>query len=332
RPLRSRRRLRSLPASVGVVGGRLRLLRRPARLQRLRQRHRNARMPTGPVSLPKRFLVGANYWSRAGGPRMWERFDEAMVKAELAALKAAGLDCLRVFAFAPTMMPRPPAVDDARLAAMARFATLAHEAGLAIFPTPLVGHMSGENFDFPAQGGRSLYADGELRAWQIALVRGVVGALRDHPAVAGWILSNEMPLWGGASWIGSAPGSDAGAIVDWARAMLQAVRDGDGARPVGTGDGMMASWPVRALAGDVDWVGPHVYYGDADPLRQAWNVDFVLRRAQALGKPVLLEEFGASSTQAGEAEHAAYVRESMLSAFGLGAAGAMVWCASDFDA
>ena len=61
-------------------------------------------MPTGPVSLPKRFLVGANYWSRAGGPRMWERFDETIVKAELAALKAAGLDCLRVFAFAPDQL------------------------------------------------------------------------------------------------------------------------------------------------------------------------------------------------------------------------------------
>ncbi|MDB4969617.1 MAG: beta-mannosidase [Myxococcales bacterium] len=292
-------------------------------------------MPASPVSpavgLPKRFAVGANYWSRAGGPRMWERFDETTVKAELAALKAAGLDCLRIFAFAPTMMPHPPAVDEAALAAMKRFAALAHEAGLSLYPTPLVGHMSGENFDFPGQGARSLYSDEELRAWQTALVRGVVGALRSEPNIAGWILTNEMPLWGGASWVGGSAGRDEGAIVEWARAMTAAVRSADGTRPVGTGDGMMSSWPTRALAGEVDWIGPHVYYGDVDPLRQAWNSDFVIRRAQALGKPVLLEEFGASSTQAGEAEHAAYVRESVLSAFGLGAAGAMVWCATDFD-
>ncbi len=113
-------------------------------------------MPTSPVSLPKKFLLGANYWSRAGGPRMWERFDEPTVRAELAALRAVGLDCLRIFAFAPSFMPAPPAVDEVMLARLARLAELAREAELGLFPTPLVGHMSGENFDFPEQRGRPL--------------------------------------------------------------------------------------------------------------------------------------------------------------------------------
>ncbi|HEX6835776.1 MAG TPA: beta-mannosidase, partial [Polyangia bacterium] len=195
--------------------------------------------------MPKRFLLGANYWSRAGGPRMWERFDEAVVCEELRALKAAGLDCLRMFAFVPSMMPQPPAVDDARLALMARFAALAEEAGLALFPTPLVGHMSGENYGFAERatnGERSLYRDPELRAWQTALVRAVVGAMREQPSVAGFILSNEMPLWAGA--VGLASGAPAADVVDWARAMTAAVRDADGTRPVGTGDGMMSGWPT----------------------------------------------------------------------------------------
>jgi endo-1,4-beta-mannosidase len=274
--------------------------------------------------MPRRFLLGANYWSRAGGPRMWERFDEAIVKEELRALRAAGLDCLRMFAFAPTMTPRPPAVDDVALATMARFADLAHEAGLSLFPTPLVGHMSGENFGLPGlPDGRALYSDREARAAQVALVRGVVAALRGKPNVAGWILTNEMPLWGG-----TAPDAE---IVSWAHELIAAVREADGTRPVGTGDGMMSGWPTRALAGVVDWIGPHVYYGDVDPLRQAFNGDFVLARARAAGRPTLLEEFGGSSTQAGELEHAAYVRESVLTALAAGSAGALVWCASDFD-
>jgi endo-1,4-beta-mannosidase len=275
---------------------------------------------TGAVTLPKRFLVGANYWSRAGGPRMWERFDEPVVRAELA---AAGVDSLRIFAFAPTMMPRPPVVEAAPLALMARFADLAHEAGLSLWPTPLVGHMSGENFGFAGQGARSLYTDAELRDWQEALVHGVVEALADKPNVAGWILTNEMPLWGGV-----APSEE---IVAWARALLACVRRADATRPVGIGDGMMAGWPTRALADEVDWIGPHVYHGDVDPLRQAFYSDLVLARARALGRPMLLEEFGGSSTQAGEPEHAAYVRESVLTAFAAGASGALVWCASDFD-
>ena len=281
------------------------------------------------ASLPKRFLLGANYWSRAGGPRMWERFDEAVVREELRALRAAGLDCLRMFAFAPSMMPSPPALDEARLALMGRFADLAAAAGLALLPTPLVGHMSGENYGFVGQGDRSLYRDPELRAWQTALVRGVVDALRGKTNVAGWILSNEMPLWAGA--VGLASGAPASHVVAWAHEMLAVVREADGTRPVGTGDGMMAGWPTRALADVLDWVGPHVYYGDVDPLRHAFNTDFVLARARAIGRPVVLEEFGGSSTQAGEAEHAAYVRESVLTSLAAGAAGALVWCASDFD-
>ncbi len=286
-------------------------------------------MPAGAVTLPPRFLLGANYWSRAGGPRLWERFDEAVVRQELRALKAAGLDCLRMFAFAPSLMPAPPAVDETMLARMARFAELAAEAGLALFPTPLVGHMSGENYGFPGQGDRSLYRDAELMAWQTALVRGVVRALADKPSVAGWILSNEMPLWAGA--VGLASGAPPDDVVAWGRAMTAVVRAADGTRPVGTGDGMMSGWPTRALADVVDWVGPHVYYGDVDPLRHAFNTDFVLARARAIGRPVVLEEFGGSSTQAGEAEHAAYVRESVLTSLAAGAAGALVWCASDFD-
>ncbi|MGZ3441555.1 MAG: glycoside hydrolase 5 family protein [Polyangia bacterium] len=278
--------------------------------------------------MPTRFLLGANYWSRAGGPRMWERFDETVVKEELRALRAVGLDCLRMFAFAQTMMPRPPAIDDAALALMARFADLAHEAGLSLFPTPLVGHMSGENFGFPGQSGfpgdGALYRDRALVDWQIALVRAVVGALRDKPNIAGWILTNEMPLWAGR-------GADDD-VVAWARALVAAVRDADGgAHPVSGGDGMMSGWPVRALADVVDWIGPHVYYCDVDPLRHAFNNDFVLARARAAGRPTLLEEFGGSSTQAGAVEHAAYVRESVLTALAAGASGALVWCASDFD-
>jgi endo-1,4-beta-mannosidase len=277
--------------------------------------------------LRRRFAIGANYWSRAGGPRMWSRFDAEVVRSELAQLRRAGLDSLRMFAFAPDFMPSPPLVEPAMLARLREFAALAESAGIDLFPTPLVGHMSGENFDFPGQNGRSLYRDPELLDWQEALVRAVVAALADRPNIGGWILTNEFPLWAGVPASGEAE--------SWARRLVTAVRELDATRPVGTGDGCMAGWPTAQLASSVDYIGPHFYYGDVDPLRQAWNSDFQLRSmqssAQSFGRPVLLEEFGGSSTQVGEVEHAAFVREVMLAAFGCGAAGAFVWCASDFD-
>jgi hypothetical protein len=78
-------------------------------------------------------------------------------------------------------------------------------------------------------------------------------------------------------------------------------------------------------------LAPHVYYADLDPLRQALHTDYALSAARARGRPVLLEEFGCSSSQAGEPEQAAYYRDSILAALGLGAVGAIGWCATDFE-
>ena len=272
-----------------------------------------------------RFLLGVNYWSRAGGPRMWDRFDAGVVRAELAQLRAIGLDCCRMFAFVPSFCKHPPAVEAEALRQLTSLAGWAAEAGIGLLPTALVGHMSGENYDFPGQAGRSLYADPELRAWQAALCGALAGALRDSPAVLGWVLSNEMPLW--------AQGSETD-IRAWCEQLTTAIRAAEGAsppRPIGTGDGAMAGFPTRALLPFVDYVAPHVYYGDLDPLRQAWQIDLAIRSLQPLGKPVLLEEFGCSTTQAGEREQAAYWREAVFAALGTGACGAIGWCYSDFD-
>jgi len=270
-----------------------------------------------------RFLLGVNYWSRAGGPRMWERLDAEVVARELQQMRAIGLDCCRAFAFAPAFMPRPPAVDGAARERFRAFLALAGEARVGVLATALVGHMSGENWNFPGQGARSLYADEELRSWQRALVTALVEDGRASGAVIAWVLSNEMPLWAGFG-----PTDD---VRRWCEELVAAARALDGARPIGTGDGAMPGFPTRALAPLVDYVAPHNYYADADPLRQAWATDLRIRELQPLGRPVVFEEFGASSTQAGERGQAAYYREVIAASLGAGARGAIGWCFSDFD-
>ncbi len=97
----------------------------------------------------------------------------------------------------------------------------------------------------------------------------------------------------------------------------------------------MGGFPTAEMAPLVDFVGPHVYSADLDPARQAHAVELArsnVPAALAPDKPILLEEFGASATQAGEAEQAAYFRETILSAFAVGARGAFGWCWSDFPA
>jgi endo-1,4-beta-mannosidase len=276
------------------------------------------------------FLLGVNYWSRPGGPRMWEdeRFDEVALGREIAEMRGLGLNACRAFLFLPSFMPEPPRVEPAKLDRLARFAERCTAAGLAVLPSLLVGHMSGENFDFPGQRGRSAYTDETVVGWERALAREAAARLRGSPAVSAWVLSNEMPLWGGPASVPT--------ITAWCKVLADELRAASGGVPVGSGDGVMNmkggqnGFDAAQLGGVLDYLGPHAYPADPDPLRQALYTEYAMRSLQHLGKPVVLEEFGCSSCQAGEAEQAAYWAENVYAAIGVGAAGALGWCFSDF--
>ena len=51
--------------------------------------------------------LGANFWSRTGGPLMWRSYDPAVVSAELAVLRRHGLTMTRSFFYWPDFMPGP---------------------------------------------------------------------------------------------------------------------------------------------------------------------------------------------------------------------------------
>ncbi|MEO7094437.1 MAG: isomerizing glutamine--fructose-6-phosphate transaminase, partial [Polyangiales bacterium] len=158
------------------------------------------------------------------------------------------------------------------------------------------------------------------------LVAAVAQALADEPAVIGWALTNEAPLWAGVHE-GRKP--LAATVLTWAERMIAAVR-AHSPLPIGLGDGQMGGFPNAALAARLDFVAPHVYYGDPDPLRQGLRFGHALALAARFGRPLLLEEFGGSSSQVGEHEQAALWSEAIFAAFTHGAHAALGWCWSDF--
>ena len=275
------------------------------------------------------FLLGVNYWSRAGGPRMWDRFDPSTVRRELRQMRAIGLDVCRSFCFIPDFMPRPPQVSRVMLPRLRQFLDLCQAERIHTIPSFLVGHMSGENHDFPGQRGRCLYSDPDLLRWQSALVHDVAEVCADHPAVAAYLASNEMPNWTGAA--------DPALVTSWGRSMRDAVRSQDPRRPFSLGDGVMNlgggdnGFDPLLLSDVVDFFGPHSYRVDTDPLRQALTAEYCIRSLTHLGLPVLLEEFGCSSSQASEKHQALYYREAIHTCLGAGGAGALGWCYSDLD-
>jgi endo-1,4-beta-mannosidase len=288
-------------------------------------------MSTVEVNAAPQVWLGVNFWSRAGGPRMWTNFDEEVVRKELNVLAQHGLNVTRSFFYLPDFMPAPDTIDEACCERYARFLDLSADAGLGTIPTFVVGHMSGENWDVPWRGGRDLYADGWMLAQQCWFAEQMAARFGGHEAVVGWLASNEMPLYGGVTT------PEYGR--SWGRMLAQAVRAGGANQPFSLGDGAWGietsgvenGFRLRELREVVDFFGPHVYPLESDITRQLLTAAFVCELSH-LGRPVVLEEFGVSSAFASDAHGATYYRQAMHGSLLAGATGWIGWNNTDFDA
>jgi endo-1,4-beta-mannosidase len=261
---------------------------------------------------------------------MWMHYDPAVVRDELRVLADHGCTVTRSFCYWPDFVPKPETLDEQVLDRFSDFLDAHAELGLETIPTFIVGHMSGENWDPPWRHGRDLYRDVWLVGQQAWFVREIAGRFHRH-AVAGWLLSNEMPLYGGRASIPE--------VTAWARILTQAVRAGGATQPISIGDGAWGvevsgednGYSLRALAPLVDFFGPHSYPMQDDPVRQFLTPAFACELAGSLGRPVVLEEFGVSSDFAADDHAAAYYRQVLHTSLLAGARGWLAWNNTDFD-
>jgi endo-1,4-beta-mannosidase len=275
--------------------------------------------------------LGANFWSRTGGPLMWRNYDPQVIRDELRVLREHGLSMTRSFFYWPDFMPEPDRVDEDMAARFADFLDRHAEAGMTTVPTFLVGHMSGENWDPAWRAGRDLYSDTWMVGRQAWFAGEMVRRFAGHPAVGGWLVSNEMPIYGG-----EAPRET---IAAWAQIIIDAVRAAGGTQPVSLGDG---AWGLEVSGHDsgfsvadsarlCDFVGPHIYPVDTDVIRQHYAAAWACELAGTFGAPVILEEFGVSSDFVCDASAAHYYRQVLHNTLLAGATGWMAWNNTDYD-
>ena len=262
---------------------------------------------------------------------MWTHYNPTVVREELAVLADHGCNVTRCFCYWPDFVPEPELLDEQVLARFSDFLNAHAELGLGTIPTFIVGHMSGENWDPAWRNGRDLYRDVWLVGQQAWFAGEIARRFGRHRAVVGWLVSNEMPLYGGPAT------SDE--VSAWARLVVQAVRAAGAAQPISLGDGAWGvettgrdnGYSLRRLAPLVDFVGPHVYPMEDDEVRQLLTAAFACELAGGFGRPVVLEEFGVSSDFASEANAAAYYRQVLHTTLLAGAQGWIAWNNCDFD-
>lgn len=274
------------------------------------------------------FILGVNYWSRHAGPLMWRKWDEEKVRAEIKQMKSLGMNTCRSFLYMPDFMPRPGHFDEEMLRRFATFLSICREEGFYTIPSFFVGHMSGENWDVPWREGRNFYSDPWMLRQEIAYVQRIVSLFKDEEAVLGWLLSNEIPLYGGNTT------RDIGYI--WARTICKAIKEIDPVHPVSIGDG---AWFLNGedngfnlddLSQVIDFIGPHSYPSETDSIRHSLIPAFLTQLAKTWGLPVLLEEFGCSNAHCNEEHQADYFRTTFHSVLINGGCGCLGWCFSDF--
>ena len=280
----------------------------------------------GPVN-----WLGVNFWSRRGGPLMWRDFDAAFVRAELEVLCSHGLGLTRSFFYWPDFHPEPNRIDDECVERYRQFLDLHTEIGMRTIPTFIVGHMSGENWDPAWRQGRDLYRDVWMVGRQAWFAGEMAKLFKDHPAIAGWLLSNEMPIYGSPA--------TREVVTPWVQAMVNAVRATGAAQPISTGDGAWGieitghdnGFSLREIAQYLDFVGPHVYRMETDLVRQHHMAAFVAELAGFTGRPVVLEEFGVTTDFSSERNAGHYYRQLLHNTLLAGATGWIAWNNTDYD-
>lgn len=303
------------------------------------------------------FFVGCNYWASHAGTRMWSQWDESAVENDLEALRAQGMEVLRVFPLWPDFQPieriytgggytrdirmgeQAPAGDDPGLDPVmvqrfSRLLELCRQKGLRVIVSLINGFMSGRLFAPPALQGRPLLSDAESVMWQIRFVSHMVSRFREDPCILAWDLGNECNNIENVASRAEA--------YRWTACVADAIKTADGTRPVVSGMHSLSPngiWSMCDQGELTDILTTHPYpywvrYCDAEPLDTVRPILHAacecLYYAGIGGKPCFVEEFGNMGPFiAGDEATSAYAGACLMTLWAHGCHGALWWCAFD---
>lgn len=305
------------------------------------------------------FWLGVNYWASHAGTDMWAKWDEDIVRRDLAALARAGAVSLRVFPlwrdFQPvtalygqghslreyrmagdTLPDNPWFLDGEMLRRFHVFCSIAEENGLSLIVGLITGWMSGRLYMPAALQGKNLFTDPEALYMQQLFICGFVSLMKEEKSIVAWDLGNECNCMDRAGSRGTA--------ANWTAMCTCAIRAQDAARPVISGMHSLTlagEWRVQDQGLWCDMLTTHPYpywvehanFAAQDDYRTLLHAALQTQfYADVSGKPCLVEEIGTMGPMVCNEETAAgFLRVNLWSAWAHGSPGLLWWCAFDQD-
>jgi len=282
------------------------------------------------------FIPTGVHWVPAKAAMQWPmEWDPASVEADFRKMRELGVNTVRLDLVWAWFEPRPGDYNPAAFAQLDELVKLARRYEIYLQPSLFIGNEVGEAiWDVPWRNGRHPHADPEMLRLETNLAAEFGRRYANETAIESWDLTDEPPFWNAGKT------TDAMAI-NWTRLISGAIRRVDSLHPivVGTDAQDIGHGPFRPdnILSEVDLLSVHPYplYNPSlfpDPLlaaRTTYAAAFQVALSGGAGKPVMVQEMGASSAQQTPGRIALYLRANLYSALGAGANGFLLWCFTD---
>ena len=284
----------------------------------------------------KRFIpVGAN-WVPAKAAMQWPiQWDPKSIEADFARMHELGFNAIRLDFVWAWIEPRPGDYNPEAFRALDFLITLAHRYQIYLHPSLLIGGEVGEAYwDVPYRQGRHPHSDPDMLRIETDHVGELARRYGKETAILGWDLTDEPPFW-------IAPETTDAMAINWTRLLSWSMRRYDSLHPIVVGTSMedVGRGPFRPdnLREEADFFSVHPYSIYARKLfpdamlsqRGTYGSAFETALSGGAGRPVMVQEIGASSAQYDPDQIAKFLRASLYSGLGAGANGFLLWCYTD---
>jgi|SRR5271157_450411 len=284
-----------------------------------------------------RFIpVGAN-WVPAKAAMEWPyEWDTTAIEADFARMHELGLDTIRLDLVWAWFEPRPDDYNPEAFKGLDYLISLAHRYHIYLHPMLLIGGEVGEAYwDVPYRQGRDPQSDPYMLRLETDFAAELARRYAKETAILAWDLTDEPPFW-----IVADSTTDSMAI-NWTRLLTGAIRRYDSLHPLVVGTSMedVGRGPFRPdnIRDEVDFFSVHPYSIYApklfpDPMlsaRGTYGAALETALSGGAGRPVMVQEIGASAAQYEPEQIAKYLGANLYSALGAGANGFLIWCFTD---
>jgi len=266
------------------------------------------------------FGIGVNYWPARGGLGFLRRFDRVEVEEDLDRMVEWGISSIRVLPLWEDLQPERERVNTKALGRLDTLAGMCAQRSLGLWVTLFAGHVHGVNW-LPSwmvewslaatkvasmvkrsrvRGvGRDPFEDDEVLRAQKRLVRELLVALDQHPALAALDLGERVSS--------VFPVRDEDRLRRWSTELVEEIRLKDPRTPVTIGLQLAdllqpGSQLIRVLAPQVSFFSLSLQPGEAsfgrgpdDPLLGLFGVELV--RMLSEGKECRIAALGAPTTR-----------------------------------